>query len=255
MNQTTENLRGERDRRSFLKSLGTTCFALLGAKAFSGNWPVLEAAASPGSEPGVMSPNEDLMQEHALLNRVLLVYEEAVRRLETNKELDPDLLKNSAQIIQHFVEQYHEKLEEDYVFPRFEKAGKHLDLVRVLREQHKAGRLLTQNIISMSALSVFKNPLERKKLAGLLSTFIRMYRPHETREGSVLFPAFRDLISPQDFQKLGDMFEKKEHELLGAEGFEGQVQSVSIIERQLGIFDLSQYTPKSNSPRDMNYSV
>ena len=255
MNPTDQKFGVEGSRRGFLKSLGTTCLALLGADALAGCWPGQGGRASPGSEPALMSPNEDLMQEHALLNRVLLVYEEAIRRLEADKELDPVVLKSSAQIIQHFVEQYHEKLEENYVFPRFEKAGKLLDLVKVLREQHKAGRLLTQGIVSMSALSVFKNPPQRKKLSGFLSTFIRMYRPHETREGSVLFPAFRDLISPQDFQELGDMFERKEHELLGAEGFEGQVQRVSSIERQLGIFDLSQYTPKSVSPGGMNYSV
>jgi hemerythrin-like domain-containing protein len=243
MNPTDEKFGTKGNRRGFLKSLGTTWLTLLGADALAGSWPGQKAEASPGSDPALMSPNEDLMQEHALLNRVLLVYEEAIRRLEAGKNLDPDLLKSSAQIIQHFVEQYHEKLEEDYVFPRFEKAGKLLDLVRVLREQHKAGRLLTQGIISTATLSVFKNPQERKKLAGNLTSFIRMYRPHETREGSVLFPAFRDLIPAQEFQTLGDLFEKKEHELLGAEGFEGQVQVVAGIERQLGIFDLSQYTP------------
>lgn len=244
MNPTDEKFGVKGNRRGFLKTIGTSGLALLGSDALAGLWPGQEAEANQGSEPALMSPNEDLMQEHALLNRVLLVYEEAIRRLEADKNLDPDLLKRSAQIVQHFVEQYHEKLEEDYVFPRFEKAGKLLDLVNVLRQQHKAGRLLTQGIFSMSTLSVFKNPPERKKLASLLSSFIRMYRPHETREGSVLFPAFRDLIPAQEFQRLGDLFEKKEHELLGAEGFEGQVQVVAGIERQLGIFDLSQYTPR-----------
>jgi len=244
MNPTDEKFGVDGDRRSFLKSLGTTWLVLLGADALAGCWPGQGGRASPGSEPALMSPNEDLMQEHALLNRVLLVYEEAIRRLEADKELDPVVLKSSAQIIQHFVENYHEKLEEDHVFPRFEKAGRLLDLVSVLRQQHKAGRLLTQGILSMSTLSIFKNSTERRQLVGLLSSFIRMYRPHETREGSVLFPAFRDLIPVQEFQTLGDLFEKKEHELLGAAGFEGQVQAVAGIERRLGIFDLSQYTPK-----------
>jgi hemerythrin-like domain-containing protein len=206
------------------------------------------SAAAPerpsDTQAALMSPNEDLMQEHALLNRVLLIYEKAVRRLEAQKDLNPDLLKRSAQIIRYFVEQYHEKLEEDYVFPRFEKAGKLLDLVPVLRQQHKAGRILTQSIISLSTLSVFKDSVERKKLVSALSSFVRMYRPHETREGSVLFPAFRDLVPAQEFQELGEMFEKKEHELLGAEGFEGQVQAVAGIEKQLGIYELSLYTPK-----------
>jgi hypothetical protein len=78
---------------------------------------------------------------------------------------------------------------------------------------------------------------------GAISSFIKMYRPHESREGSVLFPAFRDIVPAEEFQALGEMFEKKEHELLGAEGFEGQVQAVAEIEKQLGIYELSRYTP------------
>src|SRR5207302_4790012 len=41
---------------------------------------------------------------------------------------------------------YHEKLEEDYLFPRFEKAHKLVDLTTVLRAQHQAGRRLTDRI-------------------------------------------------------------------------------------------------------------
>jgi hemerythrin-like domain-containing protein len=200
--------------------------------------------AGRGSQPAPMSPNEDLMQEHALLSRVLLVYEEAIRLLEGQKDPDPESLNRSAEIIQHFVEGYHERLEEDYVFPRFEKAGKLVELVTVLREQHKAGRNLTQSIIGLSTAAAFKNSSERKTLASLLSSFIRMYQPHKSREGSVLFPAFRDLLPSQEFEELGDLFEKKEHELLGAEGFEGQVRAVAGLEKQLGIYELSQYTPR-----------
>ena len=39
-----------------------------------------------------------------------------------------------------FVEDYHEKLEENFIFPEFEKKKKLVDLVKVLREQHQAGR-------------------------------------------------------------------------------------------------------------------
>ena len=45
------------------------------------------------------------------------------------------LLSGSAGIIRTFIEEYHEKQEEDYLFPRFEKAGKLTDLVQVLRQQ------------------------------------------------------------------------------------------------------------------------
>lgn len=219
--------------------------------------PVLPAGESSGErapvsgpvvDPGAgLSPNEDLMQEHALLDRVLLVYEEIVRRLEGGGEADPGILARSAQIIQHFIEQYHEKLEEEYVFPRFDKAGPLAGLVSVLLEQHAAGRVLTGRIIARSTRAVFNDAAERQRLVDDIRAFIRMYRPHASREGSVLFPAFRGLVPAKEFLDLGEQFEAKEHELLGAEGFEGQVLLVADLEKALAIDGLSRYTPNKRS--------
>jgi hemerythrin-like domain-containing protein len=244
VNQADKDRQTRIGRRAFIKSAGIGGAAVWGAGKLSGNRPGSVLVQSLGTDPGTMSPNEDLMQEHALLSRVLLIYEEAGRRLENAKPLDPDLLKRSAQIVRSFVEQYHEKLEEEHVFPRFEKAGKLRDLVAVLLEQHKAGRILTDSIVSLSTPATFVDPVAKKKLLGALRAFIRMYRPHASREGSVLFPAFRDLVPAAEFGALGDMFEKKEHEVLGAEGFEGQVQVVAGLEETLGIYALAQFTPK-----------
>jgi hypothetical protein len=79
-----------------------------------------------------VSPPEDLMREHGILKRILLIYGEAIRRIEANQDLPPEPLAESATIIREFVEDYHEKLEEDFVFPRFKKANKLVDLVDVL---------------------------------------------------------------------------------------------------------------------------
>ncbi|MGZ5423649.1 MAG: cytochrome c peroxidase [Candidatus Aminicenantales bacterium] len=207
------------------------------------------AAADPRPEPGPaptagLSPNEDLLQEHALLSRVLLVYEEIVRRAENDDRPDPDILRGAARIIGRFVEQYHEKLEEEQVFPRFAKAGPLADLVSVLLEQHRAGRVLTGRILERADAVANKETGERQKLLDDIRAFIRMYRPHASREGSVLFPAFRGLLPAKEFLELGDKFEAKEHEVLGAEGFEGQVATVAELEKRLGIDDLARYTPK-----------
>jgi hypothetical protein len=49
-------------------------------------------------------------------------------------------------------EDYHEKLEEDYLFPLFEKAGRLIDLTKVLRAQHQAGRRLTDRVTHSAGL-------------------------------------------------------------------------------------------------------
>ena len=190
-----------------------------------------------------LSPNEDLMQEHALLERLLLVYEEIARRLEKGGEIPPGVLDQTAGIIRRFIEQYHEKDEEEHVFPRFTDGGL-AGLVKVLLEQHAAGRALTDSILARAKDVPSKDPAGRAKLVEDIRAFIRMYRPHASREGSVLFPAFRDLLPAKEFLALGDEFEAKEHEVLGAEGFEGQVLVVAEIEERLGIYDLTLFTPR-----------
>ncbi len=99
-------------------------------------------------------------------------------------------LAGAAKIVRTFVEDYHEKLEEDHLFPRFEKAGKLVDLVKVLREQHQVGRRLTDQIARLATPAALQDAQGSEKLALSLRQFIRMYRPHESREDTVLFPAF-----------------------------------------------------------------
>jgi hemerythrin-like domain-containing protein len=229
------------NRRELFRALGTSSLGIIAGANLLG-CSSLHAASDTQAGEAFMSPNEDLMQEHALLNRVLLIYDFYLHRLSAKQVVEAEPLQQAAQIIQRFVESYHEKLEEEHVFPRFERAGKLVNLVKVLREQHQAGRNLTTSVLSMATPSGIKG--QGAAISTALSKFIRMYRPHECREGSVLFPAFRELVPAKEFGELGEMFEKKEHEVLGSEGFEGQVEIVAGIEKRLGLYELAQFTPK-----------
>ena len=190
-----------------------------------------------------VAPPEDLMREHGVLKRVLLVYEEAIRRIDGKRDLPPEAVRNGAHIIRTFIEDYHEKLEEDYLFPRFEKAGRLTDLTKVLREQHQAGRRLTERITQLATVRSLKDPESAGALKEAMRQFVRMYSPHEAREDTVLFPALRQIVSKQEFGALGEDFEKQEHQLFGEDGFEKMVDRVASIEKMLGIYDLAQFTP------------
>ena len=211
---------------------------------------LVACATSSGARPkkereeeGEVSPNEDLMREHGLLDRVMLVYEAAVRRIDMGQEVSPDIVAGSAEIVRRFIEDYHEKLEEDFVFPRFEQAGQQTELVAVLREQHQAGRRVTDRILQLSTPESFDDPAARQQLPGEVRLFIRMYRPHAAREDTVLFPAFRKLVTQKEYQELGERFEAIEHDRFGAAGFEGVLAQVEALEREAGVADLAQFTP------------
>ena len=186
-----------------------------------------------------ISPAEDLMREHGLFERILLIYEYSARRLNNKAELDLATLAGTVKIVRAFIEDYHSKLEDDQVFPRFEKSGKLVDLVHLLHGQHEAGRKLTDQIMQLSVPDKTLGEQDRQKLVTALGQFIRMYRPHLAREDTVLFPAMHAITSPVEYDAMGDQFEDLEHRLFGEHGFENVVDQVAGLEKTLGIYDLT----------------
>jgi hemerythrin-like domain-containing protein len=228
-------------RRHFLQNTSVASAGLLiPAMALSQATPSVEKP----KDAEEISPAEDLMREHGVLNRILLIYDEHLRLLAAKQTFDGSVLASAADLLRHFVEEYHEKLEEDFLFPRFRKARKLVSLVDTLFAQHRAGRQLTAQIHELASLATLKYVSDSDKLADALRAFVRMYRPHEAREDTVLFPAFRSVVSPHEYAALGDDFEKKEDELFGEDGFFKVVDQVAELEKKLGIYDLSQFTPK-----------
>lgn len=191
-----------------------------------------------------VTPTEDLMQEHGVLRRLLLIYDDVGGRLQKGQEVPLAVLQDATGLIRRFVEDYHEKDEEEYLFKRFEQKGKMVDLVKVLYQQHQAGRQLTAHLQGLLTPSLFSQPTARLRVAADLSAFTRMYRPHVAREDTVLYPAFRSVLSPKEFMALGETFEDKEEKLFGENGFEKIVGQVAALEKQLGIYELAQFTPQ-----------
>jgi hemerythrin-like domain-containing protein len=231
-------------RRSLLAGAATWVAAsvMLPARAVQAGDEPSNAAYGGEAEEGV-SPPEDLMREHGVLRRILFIYDEILwRRLAPGEDFPLEILVGSAELVRRFVEDYHEKLEEEYIFPRFRSAGKSIELVDTLLAQHRAGRVLTDAILQRATNQALQSSAERAKLMAALRLFARMYRPHAAREDTVLFPALRAIISPHEFDALGEEFEDKERELFGQDGFEGVVALVAGFERQLGIDELASFT-------------
>ena len=189
-----------------------------------------------------VTPPEDLMREHGVLDRTLLIYDAALRKFDANEDFDPAAITQSAQVIRDFIENYHEKSEEQQVFPRFRKANQMVDLVHVLLAQHQAGRKVTATILRLAPDSRAPGGA-RGDLVRAMRAFIAMYRPHAAREDTELFPKLRKVVSPNEFDAMAEDFEREEHRLFGEDGFERMVDRVAQIERMVGINDLSKFTP------------
>ena len=173
-----------------------------------------------------VAPGEDLMREHGVLERLMLIYDAAAHRLDSGDRSVRDAVHRAAVIARDFVESYHEIIEEQYVFPRCEHRLP--ELVRVLRAQHDAGRGLTDRILAAPD-------------AAALRGYVTMFRPHVAREDTLLFPAFHD-IAGKEYDALGDKFEDEETKRFGRNGFEHFVALLPPIEAAVGVDDLAKFT-------------
>lgn len=219
-------------RRSFLGAAGAGAL-LVGCAHAS------PSSAHQGKDDEV-TPAEDLMREHGVLRRVMYLYDDAARRLDAKEEVPLDALAGAAGIIRRVIEDYHEQLEEQHLFPRFEKAGKLVELVATLRTQHVVGRTLTAQILALAAAKLAD--ADRTALATALRRFNHMYRPHAAREDTVLFPELRGLVGAKAYAELGDAFEARETQVLGDHGFERAVVEVGKLEQAFGVDDLAKLT-------------
>jgi hemerythrin-like domain-containing protein len=226
-------------RRSFLTTAATLGLTTLVAR------PLLAADKNDEGEAEVeISAPEDLMREHGALNRILLIYEAAMGRLRAKEDVPPEVFEKPARLVRQFVEDYHERLEENFIFPRFEKHNTLVELVTTLRQQHQAGRTLTDIVLQNAVPARFARPEAQRRVIVSCEQFIRMYRPHETREDTVLFPAIYQIMPAAEVRELGEQFEEREHQLFGGNGFQETVGKVAEIEKQLGIYELAQFTPQ-----------
>jgi hemerythrin-like domain-containing protein len=226
-------------RRAVLLSGGG---AAAGAAATGIAWEAADpASAAPG--PAGLPPDDDLMREHGVLKRVLLCYREMITRLESGAPVSAAHIQDSALIIHDYIEGFHEGLEEGFVFPRLLRVTQFAGTVTTLLTQHARGRVITQFLLANATGSQLAKPGVKAGLAAAMQAFDRMYQPHEAREDTVVFPAFRQLVPPAELASLGQHFAELERQQFGTDEFTAMVNRVAAIENTLGIYDLDQFTP------------
>jgi hemerythrin-like domain-containing protein len=202
----------------------------------------------PGEIKGVGSV-EDLMREHGVLRRILLIYQQSAIKLRDNETVDLATLNRAARLFRTFGEDWHQKtLEEGFIYPSLRKVrGPAAHYPDVLAAQHHRGRQITDYILETTS---------KKKLGGhrgvvlarTFDGFVLMYQNHSAREDTFVFPAWKQALAESDLDELGDRFEDMGRTQWGKEGFDTTVDEVASIETALGYGDLSQFTAPDPPP-------
>lgn len=200
---------------------------------------------APGEAASVeVTAVEDLMREHGILRRALLVYQEsAVRLRQDPASVPPDALEKTANLFRVFGEDYHEqKLEEVYIFPIVRRTpGPAPPYVDVLLAQHTRGREITDYLLSItSADQIPSHSVE--PLAKAMEAFVRMYAHHAAIEDTIIFPAWKAVTGQSELDDLAARFEEIETEQFGGDGFDAALKRIEEIETSLGLANLNMFT-------------
>lgn len=223
------------------RKMMTSALAVGGAVVLT---PASLLAAAEQKEPEVTA-TEDLMREHGVLRRALLVYYESAPRIRQNAaSLDASQLYQTAKLFQDFGENYHERLlEEQHIFPIVKKGPKQAaEYVPILIAQHERGREVTEYILAVTKSGKIASA-NAEPLARALDSFVLMYQNHAAREDTVVFPAWKKHFTDKQLDELSDQFEDIEHKMFGKDGFDDAVNKITVIEAALGYADISQFTP------------
>ena len=236
------NVPDEFSRRQFVAKAGAVAVAM--------TVPVLaeqtqdKQPGGPQSQEPEVTATEDLMREHGVLRRALLVYHETVPKLRQNaSKIDPRALHQTADLFRVFGEEYHEKmLEEQHIFPVVRKmkgeAAKYPDILVL---QHNRGREITGYILTVTNRAKI-GAGSADPLARAFESMVRMYQHHAAREDTIVFPAWKENFTQKQIDEFSDQFEDIEQKMFGKDGFEDAEHKIGGIEQALGLADIAQFT-------------
>jgi hemerythrin-like domain-containing protein len=208
------------------------------------------AATGEKGEPGEVTAIEDLMREHGILRRALLVYHESAIKLRENAGAVPmEHLEKAAQLFRAFGEDYHEKrLEEAFIFPALKKTQTPAAVyVDVLLAQHARGREITDYILATTKAD--KLPAGGSNaFVTALESFVRMYEHHAAIEDTLIFPAWKGTLKEGELDELSAKFEEIEEQTFGEDGFAAALRRIVEIEDGLGLSNLGMFTAPPPPP-------
>jgi len=187
---------------------------------------------------------EDLIREHGILRRALLVYQEAAIKLKQDpNSVAPEELEKVVQLFRAFGEDYHEKkLEETYIFPVVKRTQNEASVYTdVLLAQHARGREVTDYLLAVTKAEKFTTA-SVQPFVSALETFVRMYEHHAAVEDTIVFPAWKEAIGPKEMDDLAAKFEEIEEQVFGEDGFDAAAKRMAEIEEHLGLANLGMFT-------------
>ena len=172
-----------------------------------------------------MQPIGPLMIEHRLIERLIGLMGQELKRIKDNVAVEPEFafvdpvfIDTAVDFIRTYADRCHHGKEEELLFPRLTERGMptHSGPIQVMLAEHDEGRTLIRRMKETAEAYARENREAGKEWSLAAHAYVSLLREHILKENEILFVMAERLLSEEDQNELSAAFEDVEKEKLGA---------------------------------------
>jgi hemerythrin-like domain-containing protein len=164
---------------------------------------------NPGSNVDSGRLAEAIMEEeHVIGKRIVMAAGKMAAMIEGGKVPPLIAVGNLAYLVDHYIDAYHHKKEEEVLLPFALSRGFPLQKMQWVKLEHDQGRAYFKGIRTAYNRLLNGDEYASEDLRFNLQGFVNLYRKHGAREDNELLPALGAHLTDQDDALILDLFEK-----------------------------------------------
>jgi len=181
-----------------------------------------------------MKATDILMDEHRVIERVLVALQTAAERIARGEEMRPAFFINAALFIKNFADGCHHRKEEGVLFVAMNEAGIPTQggPIGVMLAEHEQGRGFTREMRIAAEKWDAGNLSAKSAVTYNALSYVALLKQHILKEDQILFPMANRAIPPERHAAIDSEFERIELEETGAGVHEKYLALAEILEKE-----------------------
>lgn len=178
-----------------------------------------------------MQATEVLMNEHRVIEQVLLCLDNIAAEARRARKLDGDAARQALDFLRNFADRCHHGKEEEHLFPMMEARGfpRQGGPTGVMFHEHEEGRAHIQTMHAALEQAEAGTDAALQQFVQHAQAYVTLLREHIVKEDHCLFPMADRTLTAADQRQLLDSFTHVEHEKMGA----GTHEHFLVVAQQL----------------------